>query len=176
MSVEDMKNAIVTFVNIAEEECMSKEFEELDRNGVEILKALDELEQYREFKEIFESSFSKEVVKLLSDKKEFASWLERGKWIAKKCEELRVELDRFRAIGTVSDFRELKEKATERCFEEDTLDGYGHTCTNKTCAERIRSKAIEEFAEALRQECLESPYKEVWLHTILKIAKEMKGE
>ena len=40
----------------------------------------------------------------------------------------------------------------------------------------IRAKEIEEFAEALRQKCLESPYKEVWLHTILKIAKEMKGE
>lgn len=42
--------------------------------------------------------------------------------------------------------------------------------------QEIRSKAIDEFAEALRQECLESPYKEVWLHTILKIAKELKGE
>lgn len=38
------------------------------------------------------------------------------------------------------------------------------------------AKAIEEFAEALRQECLKSPYKEVWLHTMLKIAKELKGE
>jgi hypothetical protein len=47
MTVEDMKNAVVTFVNIAEEEVISKEFEELDKNGVEILKALDELEAYR---------------------------------------------------------------------------------------------------------------------------------
>lgn len=60
--VEDLKNAVITFVNIAEEEVVSKEFEELDNNGVEILKAIDELEQYR-------------------------------------------------AIGTVSDFREFKEKA-----------------------------------------------------------------
>lgn len=78
------------------------------------ISAIEEREQYREFKEIFESSFSKEGVKLLSDKREFASWLERGKWIARKCEELRVELDRFKEIGTVSEFRELKEKATAK--------------------------------------------------------------
>ena len=65
MTVENMKNAVITLVNIAEEEVVSKEFEELDNNGVEILKAIDELEQYR-------------------------------------------------AIGTVPELRELKEKATAK--------------------------------------------------------------
>lgn len=37
-----------------------------------------------------------------------------------------------------------------------------------------RNKGIDDFAERLRQECLESPYKEVWLHTMLKIAEELK--
>lgn len=89
MTVEDMKNAIITFVNIAEEECMSKEFEELDRNGVEILKALDELEQYR-------------------------------------------------AIGTVSDYRELNEKATAKKQKEDeerycSCGGYISRFHNNRC-------------------------------------------
>lgn len=47
MTVEDLKNAVITFVNIAEEEVVSNEFKELDNNGVEILNALSELEQYR---------------------------------------------------------------------------------------------------------------------------------
>ncbi|MDD6036442.1 MAG: hypothetical protein PUC30_09675, partial [Lachnospiraceae bacterium] len=38
--------------------------------------ALEEIQQYRAFKEIFESHLSAEVVKLLSDKEEFAKWLD----------------------------------------------------------------------------------------------------
>ena len=46
----------------------------------------------------------------------------------------------------------------------------------KELAKNERENAIDEFAEALRKECLKSPYKEVWLHTMLKIANELKGE
>lgn len=37
-----------------------------------------------------------------------------------------------------------------------------------------RNKVIDEFAESLRLECLKNPYKEVWIHTILRMANEMK--
>ena len=81
MTVEDMKNAVCTFVNIAEEYVEPKGFEELDSNGVEILNALSELEQYR-------------------------------------------------AIGTVSEFRELKEKATAKkpyyVYSDEPLCPYCH--------------------------------------------------
>lgn len=61
---------------------------------------------------------------------------------------------------------------TSECTEND-CEGCPAMLKSET---EIRAEAIEEFAERLRQECLNSPYKEVWLHTILKIAKEMKGE
>ena len=38
----------------------------------------------------------------------------------------------------------------------------------------VRNKAIDEFAEVLRLECLGDPYKEIGLHEILKLAVEMK--
>ena len=93
------------------------------------------------------------------------------------------EIQQYRAIGTVSEFRELKEKATERYSEEDAPDGYGHTCTNKTCAERIRAKAIGEFSERLKEKY---PYfvedvgfvegNKMLHNKIDEIAKELKGE
>lgn len=101
------------------------------------IRALEEVQRYREYREIFENQFSNDVLKLLSDKEEFAKWLERGRWLAKKCDELGREVEEYRAIGTVkvfetviksqmdyfyrlreyekigtvSEFRELKEKA-----------------------------------------------------------------
>jgi hypothetical protein len=38
---------------------------------------LQEIQQCREYKEIFESHFSEEALKLLSNKEEFGKWLER---------------------------------------------------------------------------------------------------
>lgn len=37
------------------------------------------------------------------------------------------------------------------------------------------NKAISEFSETLRLECLDSCFKEVHLYTILKMADKMKG-
>ena len=36
----------------------------------------------------------------------------------------------------------------------DTLDGFGYTCTNKTCHKRIENKAIDNFVEKLMKEVL----------------------
>ena len=80
----------------------------------EILEALSEIQQYREYREIFESHFTEDALKLFSDKEEFSKWFERGKWHVLKCDELGREVEEYRAIGTVSDFRELKEKATAK--------------------------------------------------------------
>lgn len=55
------------------------------------------------------------------------------------------EIQQYRAIGTVEEVRALKEKNNEHYSDTDELDGYGYTCTNKTCVERIRNKAIDEF-------------------------------
>ena len=74
------------------------------------IQALEEIQQYREYKEIFESHFSKEALELLSDKEEFGKWLKRGKWIAKKCDEINRKLESFEAIGTIEEFKALKEK------------------------------------------------------------------
>jgi|GEM_PF-4946345 len=78
------------------------------------IKALEEIQQYREYREIFESHFTEDALKLFSDKEEFSKWFERGKWHVLKCDELGREVEAYRAIGTVSEFRELKEKATAK--------------------------------------------------------------
>ena len=84
-----------------------KSFED-SANAIEMLS--EEIQQCREYKEIFENHFSEEALKLLSDKEEFGKWLERGRWIAKKCDEINRELEQYRAIGTIEEFKALKEK------------------------------------------------------------------
>ena len=78
------------------------------------IKALEEIQQYRVYIEIFENHFCKEALELLSDKEEFRKWLERGKWIAKKCDEINRKLESFEAIGTIEEFKALKEKSVEK--------------------------------------------------------------
>lgn len=73
------------------------------------IQALEEIQQCREYKEIFESHFSEEALKLLSNKEEFGKWLERGRWIAKKCDEINRELEQYRAIGTVEELKKIEE-------------------------------------------------------------------
>lgn len=51
-------------------------------------------------------------------------------------------------------------------------------CTDakiKKAKRTARNKAIDEFVEALRLECLDSVYKEVSLYNILKIAEQLKA-
>lgn len=78
------------------------------------IQALEEIQWYRAYREIFESHFSKEALELLSDKEEFGKWLERGKWIAKRCDELNRELEQYSAIGTIEEFKDLKEKSVAK--------------------------------------------------------------
>ena len=85
-----------------------KSFED-SANAIEMLS--EEIQQCREYKEIFENHFSEEALKLLSDKEEFGKWLERGRWIAKKCDEINRELEQYRAIGTIEEVKVLKEKS-----------------------------------------------------------------
>ena len=73
------------------------------------INALSEIQQYRAYNEIFESHFSKEALEFLRDKEEFGKWLERGKWIAKRCDEINRELEQYRAIGTIEEVRMLKD-------------------------------------------------------------------
>ena len=42
---------------------------------------------YEDFEEIFRSKMTDAACELLSDKEEFTRWLDRNKWIAKKCDE-----------------------------------------------------------------------------------------
>lgn len=65
--------------------------------------------------------------------------------------EYKSKVQDFEAIGTIDEFKALKEKNNEHYSDIDELDGYGYGCTNKTCNERIRAKAIDEFAEMLKE-------------------------
>jgi hypothetical protein len=48
---------------------------------------LDKLGAYEDFEEIFREKMPNAACDLLSDKEEFGKWLDRNKWIAKKCDE-----------------------------------------------------------------------------------------
>lgn len=49
--------------------------------------AVRKLAEYEDFEEIFRSKMTDAACELLSDKEEFTRWLDRNKWIAKKCDE-----------------------------------------------------------------------------------------
>lgn len=48
---------------------------------------LEKLAEYEDLEEIFRSKMTDAACEFLSDKEEFAKWLDRNKWIAKKCDE-----------------------------------------------------------------------------------------
>lgn len=59
--------------------------DEVINEAIEIAgKALEEVQKYREFEEIFKEYFSDDAIAILSDKKCFTEWLEH---ISKKCKE-----------------------------------------------------------------------------------------
>lgn len=47
----------------------------------------DKLAEYEDFEEIFHSKMTDAACDFLKDKEEFTKWLDRNKWIAKKCDE-----------------------------------------------------------------------------------------
>lgn len=48
---------------------------------------LDKLGAYEDFEEIFRGKMTNAACDILSDKEEFGKWLDRNRWIAKKCDE-----------------------------------------------------------------------------------------
>lgn len=114
---------------------------ELNKACLIAIKSLEEIQQYREYKEIFESHFSEEALKLLSDKEEFGKWLERGRWIAKKCDEINRELEQYRVIGTIEEFKALKEadmRGTNRAVDE--FANYLHKIAKENNGLRLSSE------------------------------------
>lgn len=49
--------------------------------------AINKLAEYEDLEEIFRSKMTDSACEILKDKEEFAKWLDRNKWIAKKCNE-----------------------------------------------------------------------------------------
>ena len=89
----------------------------------DIRKALRKLAEYEDFEEIFRAKMTDTACEFLKDKEEFGKWLDRNKWITKKCDELvRVEeqglLLRFPVpIGTTVYKFEPLAKGTKRYIE-----------------------------------------------------------
>lgn len=48
---------------------------------------IEKLATYEEFEEIFREKMASVACEFLSDKEEFGKWLDRNKWITKKCDE-----------------------------------------------------------------------------------------
>lgn len=53
----------------------------------DIRKVLRKLAEYEDFEEIFREKMTGTACEFLKDKEEFSKWLDRNKWIAKKCDE-----------------------------------------------------------------------------------------
>lgn len=66
----------------------------------------DDIQSYKEYGGIMKESLSPEVVDILKDRGEFAKWLERGKWNAKKCDALERELEQYKMLGTIEELKE----------------------------------------------------------------------
>lgn len=52
-----------------------------------IAEAIARLRDYEDFEEIFRSKMTDATCDFLKDKEEFAKWIDRNKWIVKKCDE-----------------------------------------------------------------------------------------
>lgn len=50
-------------------------------------KSFQKLKEYEDFEEIFREKMTETACEFLSDKEEFGKWIDRNKWIAKKCDE-----------------------------------------------------------------------------------------
>lgn len=57
------------------------------RGEFEATACVEKLAEYEDFEEIFRSKMTDFVCDFLKDKEEFTRWLERNKWITKKCDE-----------------------------------------------------------------------------------------
>lgn len=69
------------------EYCKATEEGNEDCKGCAINKCFNKLAGYEDFEEIFRSKMTDGACDFLKDKEEFAKWLDRNKWIAKKCDE-----------------------------------------------------------------------------------------
>ena len=142
------------------------------------------LAEYEDFEEIFREKMTETACEFLSDKEEFRKWLERNQWIAKKCDEINRKLESFEAIGTVEEFKALKEKnETLKALYEDARKEGSHLIA------RERAKAIDEFANFLHEKAKEnnglrlSGETRSWTHPCIfdylkefkEIAEQMKG-
>ena len=56
-------------------------------NECGIYQAIQKLAEYEDFEEIFREKMTDTACEFLKDKEEFGKWLDRNKWIAKKCDE-----------------------------------------------------------------------------------------
>ena len=48
---------------------------------------IEKLAEYEDFEEIFQEKMTDTACEFLKDKEEFGKWLDRNKWVAKKCDE-----------------------------------------------------------------------------------------
>ena len=61
---------------------------ELDEySDINFERLLDKLGQYEDFEEIFREKMTDTACEFLKDREEFNKWIDRNKWIAKKCDE-----------------------------------------------------------------------------------------
>lgn len=114
---------------------------------------------------------------------------EQYEYVAKLFE----EIQQYRAIGTVEEFQEAKTQF-DNINSAATSISLAYMCKFDAAKESIistikdlkdkskfdelklvRNKAIDEFAEALRLECIKDVYCDVHMIEVFKIAEQLKG-
>lgn len=91
---------------------------------------LDKLGAYEDFEEIFREKMPNAACDILSDKEEFGKWLDRNKWIAKKCDEWARAEEQGRLIRLpckVGDivYIIIAKSISKQKVKEIIIDGYG---------------------------------------------------
>lgn len=122
------------------------------------ISALEEIQQYREFKKIFEEHMSDIAINVLSDQTEFGKWLDRIIWTTKKCDEIYRELEKYRELGTVE---EIKDKLEQLQIDEAiiSLPSDCVVCKEKKELEKYKALGtVEELREAMEKQKAKRPY------------------
>lgn len=80
-------------------------------------KLVSQLKEYKDFEEIFRSKMTDAACEFLKNKEEFTRWLDRNKWIAKKCDEYAGAEEQGKLLklpcvvgDTVYEVQELRER------------------------------------------------------------------
>lgn len=98
---------------------------------------IDRLAEYEEYEEIFRLKMTDAACEFLKDKEEFAKWLDRNMWIAKKCDEYARAEEQGRLLKLPCAMGDTVYRICPKC--NDSHNGsckncaWENSCSNRGC-------------------------------------------